>query len=363
MTADHNQAPAEAHGGAVLVPLAVLEDASRALGAFVSDEGWGDADMQAMDNLDAYIARHKANAAAYKGQPKAHGDERAAFEAEMRCEEEWGLKNLKRDKHGHYLNSWTGTMWAVWQARAALEPKAQPKGTLEAVEPESGDWLSEAIGNLADAVSDAVTATVKAHGQDGRVHMDEVAAHGALSEALQRFERETRATLAGQSQSPFGWANALAVNAVLQGHDGAIYINCKQEHPDEIPLYATQAPAPAQRAEWVGISLSDRLDNLMHAAKWDADEVPHLKANLIRDIERCAPSPAVVAEPPTDARIAHAKTIPSDRQTPLDAACEILGHLRSIGATYYYTHRMQQVIQALPAPACSQPPVQHQEGL
>jgi len=27
----------------------------------VSDEGWSDADMQARDNLDAYIARHKAN--------------------------------------------------------------------------------------------------------------------------------------------------------------------------------------------------------------------------------------------------------------------------------------------------------------
>jgi hypothetical protein len=46
--------------GFVLVPVAVLEDASRAIGAFVSDQGWADADMQAMDNLDAYIAQHKA---------------------------------------------------------------------------------------------------------------------------------------------------------------------------------------------------------------------------------------------------------------------------------------------------------------
>ncbi len=44
----------------VLVPLTVLEDASRAIGHFVSDEGWGAEDMQAMDNLDAYIAQHKA---------------------------------------------------------------------------------------------------------------------------------------------------------------------------------------------------------------------------------------------------------------------------------------------------------------
>lgn len=46
----------------VRVPVQVLKDASEALGNFVSDHGWGDADMQAMDNLDAYIARHDAKA-------------------------------------------------------------------------------------------------------------------------------------------------------------------------------------------------------------------------------------------------------------------------------------------------------------
>jgi hypothetical protein len=51
----------------VTVPLAVLEDASTAIGHFVSDEGWGDEDMQAMDNLDAYIAQHKARAASKGG--------------------------------------------------------------------------------------------------------------------------------------------------------------------------------------------------------------------------------------------------------------------------------------------------------
>lgn len=53
--------------GVVRVPLQVLKDASEALGNFVSDHGWGDTDMQAMDNLDAYIARHDAKAK--KGQP------------------------------------------------------------------------------------------------------------------------------------------------------------------------------------------------------------------------------------------------------------------------------------------------------
>lgn len=47
-------------GDVVRVPVQVLKDASEALGNFVSDHGWGDADMQAMDNLDAYIARHEA---------------------------------------------------------------------------------------------------------------------------------------------------------------------------------------------------------------------------------------------------------------------------------------------------------------
>lgn len=61
-------APDEAHGD-VLVPLTLLEDASSALGNFVSDHGWSDEDMQAMDNLDAFIAQHKAKARA-NVQPK-----------------------------------------------------------------------------------------------------------------------------------------------------------------------------------------------------------------------------------------------------------------------------------------------------
>lgn len=42
--------------GWVMVPVDVLKAASESLGSFVSDHGWGDADMQAMDNLDAYLA-------------------------------------------------------------------------------------------------------------------------------------------------------------------------------------------------------------------------------------------------------------------------------------------------------------------
>ena len=44
----------------ITIPIDVAEAAAEALGNFVSDHGWSDSDMQAMDNLDSYIARHKA---------------------------------------------------------------------------------------------------------------------------------------------------------------------------------------------------------------------------------------------------------------------------------------------------------------
>ena len=44
----------------VLVPLNVLEAAESSLGSFCSDEGWSGKDIQNMDNLSAYIAKHKA---------------------------------------------------------------------------------------------------------------------------------------------------------------------------------------------------------------------------------------------------------------------------------------------------------------
>jgi hypothetical protein len=53
----------------VTVPMAVLEAAEASLGSFCSDLGWSDEDMQNMDNLSAYIARHKANLGITKGQP------------------------------------------------------------------------------------------------------------------------------------------------------------------------------------------------------------------------------------------------------------------------------------------------------
>ena len=46
--------------------------------------------------------------------------EREAFEREMRCEEEWGHRSLKKRQNGQYENWQVDLMWAVWQARAAL---------------------------------------------------------------------------------------------------------------------------------------------------------------------------------------------------------------------------------------------------
>lgn len=46
--------------GFVLVPAQVLRNASDSLGSFVSDHGWSQADMDAMDVLDAYLAGNPA---------------------------------------------------------------------------------------------------------------------------------------------------------------------------------------------------------------------------------------------------------------------------------------------------------------
>jgi hypothetical protein len=44
----------------VLVPLETLEAAASSLDSFCGDLGWGDADLQNMDNLFAVIEQHKA---------------------------------------------------------------------------------------------------------------------------------------------------------------------------------------------------------------------------------------------------------------------------------------------------------------
>jgi hypothetical protein len=59
--------------------------------------------------------------------------EREAFEAEMRCEETWGHRSLKKRPDGGYQNWQVNVMWGVWQARASLPAPQQAT-------PESVGW-------------------------------------------------------------------------------------------------------------------------------------------------------------------------------------------------------------------------------
>jgi hypothetical protein len=53
-------------------------------------------------------------------QPAEVTDEREAFEAEMRCEDVWGHRSLKKRPDGRYQNWQVDLMWDVWQARSIL---------------------------------------------------------------------------------------------------------------------------------------------------------------------------------------------------------------------------------------------------
>jgi len=101
--------------GMVLVPVEVLEDAATAIGHFVSDH-------EALDDLDAYIARHKANAAA-PATPAATPSPapamgRDAFEA---WATEYSTIPLERDDDdGLGTTGYTAMdqtmLWDAWQA-------------------------------------------------------------------------------------------------------------------------------------------------------------------------------------------------------------------------------------------------------
>ena len=49
-----------------MVPVSVLENATSSLGAFCSDEGWGQDDMDNMDAVDAELAKYYARLSAIK---------------------------------------------------------------------------------------------------------------------------------------------------------------------------------------------------------------------------------------------------------------------------------------------------------
>ena len=101
--------PPQAEGW-VLVPVDVLKAASESLGSFVSDHGWGDADMQAMDNLDAYLAARPSAPTAVEP------DERAMFEAWYFDKQ---MRPPAKDPDGTYSSFHARYAWGAWQARAS----------------------------------------------------------------------------------------------------------------------------------------------------------------------------------------------------------------------------------------------------
>lgn len=84
-----------------------------------------------MENIGGYKApevffEEDGITAAEAQEPAQAGelpDEREAFEAEMRCVEEWGHRSLKKRTNGKYENWQVDLMWDVWQARAALSAR------------------------------------------------------------------------------------------------------------------------------------------------------------------------------------------------------------------------------------------------
>lgn len=72
-------------------------------------------------------------------QPADVTDEREAFEAEMRCEDVWGHRSLKKRADGRYENWLVDLMWDVWQARSKL--------TIPALRPVQGVPIGE-VGTM-----------------------------------------------------------------------------------------------------------------------------------------------------------------------------------------------------------------------
>ena len=67
---EHNNAPAVPQGMRI-VPIWLLERVERSLGAFTSDEGWAQTDMDTMDSVSALIAATPARAPA-QDEPFGH---------------------------------------------------------------------------------------------------------------------------------------------------------------------------------------------------------------------------------------------------------------------------------------------------
>ena len=95
--------------------------AQQAVDAF---DAFGDAD----DFASLFELTQKMRALRAAIQQAEVTDEREAFEAEMRCEDVWGHRSLKKRPDGRYQNWQVDLMWDVWQARSilSLRPEKVP---------------------------------------------------------------------------------------------------------------------------------------------------------------------------------------------------------------------------------------------
>ena len=112
----------------ITIPIDVVEAAVEALGNFVSDHGWTDSDMQAMDNLDAYIARHKANQAARAelAKPADIADEMSAVADQFAHRLALDLECVLADYSGTWHDTAISTLGAYRKAMNAIHERESP---------------------------------------------------------------------------------------------------------------------------------------------------------------------------------------------------------------------------------------------
>ena len=112
----------------ITIPIDVAEAAAEALGNFVSDHGWSDSDMQAMDNLDAYIARHKANQAARDklAKPADIADEMSAVADQFAHRLALDLECVLADYQGTWYDTAINTLGAYRGAMNAIHERESP---------------------------------------------------------------------------------------------------------------------------------------------------------------------------------------------------------------------------------------------
>ena len=109
----------------ITIPIDVAEAAAEALGNFVSDHGWSDSDMQAMDNLDSYIARHKAIRAEL-AKPTDIAAEMSAVADQYAHKLALDLECVLADYSGTWYDTAISTLGAYRKAMNAIHERESP---------------------------------------------------------------------------------------------------------------------------------------------------------------------------------------------------------------------------------------------